>query len=45
MVLVTIIMVGTAVIVGKILKAVVAKLDRENEKREIYEREKTDKKD
>lgn len=46
MVLVTIIMITTAVVVGKILKRVVAKIDMENEliKRQ-YEREKASKED
>ncbi len=44
MVLVSIIMIITAVIVGKILKAVVARIDRENE-RQKYGREIASKKD
>jgi hypothetical protein len=36
MVLVTVIMIITAIVVGKILKAVVARIDEENERQKKY---------
>lgn len=40
-----IVMIITAIVVGHILRAVVAKIDEENEKRGIYGRKETDKED
>lgn len=40
-----IVMIITAIVVGHILKAVVAKIDEENEKRKIYGKEEADEED
>lgn len=40
-----IVMIITAIVVGHILRAVVARIDEENDKRKIYDRDEADKED